>query len=137
MKPAETKTLYESACKSKRILPQQEEGEKWHKVLRDFEMRDVKAALDAWWRSADRDSKGDLKSKWLPEPAELCLTVQRERRKREVISAEPKVFVGWECPKCRYRCGGYVALDDTQPRVCRRPGCNTAMAEKLRERSVA
>ncbi len=97
MKPVESKALYEKACGVRRIKPQQEEYEQWHKNIRDFEPRDVQAALDAWWASTERDRDGDAKSKWLPTPGELLGLVIAARDKRIVRAREPEDLVFLMC----------------------------------------
>lgn len=98
MKPVETKRLYERACREKRRDAKQDEMNLWHRVLRGFEVRDVESALDAWWASTDRDEKGELRSKWLPSPAELkplAIAAQRKREAAERIDFCGNCALGW------------------------------------------
>lgn len=119
MTPTETKAIYEAACKCKRMAPVQEEGAMWHKSLREYEARDVRAALDTWWSSTDRDSKGDLKSAWPPAPGELRPIVERVRHQRQVSAAIPRDLLCFECQGCRYRCTSFPPIGTTPTVKCR------------------
>jgi len=134
MKPKETEEIYASACKAKRLVPQQDEGRMWHKTLSAFEAQDVKAALDAWWSSTETDSKGELKSKWLPAPGELIPLVERAQRKRIHELTTPKIYAAWFCTPCSLRFGGFIEPDDVKPRKC--PSCGSVMAEIHREKAA-
>lgn len=97
MKPAETKRIYESACRSKRIVPNQDEFDRWHKVLRGYEARDVEAALDGWWSDATLTSNGRPRGAFLPEPAELKPLIEIAHIRREAAAREPQDMILWEC----------------------------------------
>jgi hypothetical protein len=97
MKPAETKRVYEQACRTKRITPQDDEGRAWHRVLRDFEARDVEAALDAWWADTTPNLHGEPRGKWMPTPAELKPIVDRIVAKHAAAKREPQDIVWLEC----------------------------------------
>lgn len=131
MTPAETKQLYESACKTKRMTSVQEEGAMWHKAFKGYEVADVRAALDAWWASTDRDSKGDLKSQWMPAPGELIAFVERAKQKRETSAAIPRDLVCFECQSCRYRCTSFPPRGTTPAINCR--VCGNGMSVFCRE----
>ena len=135
MTPKETEAIYTEACRAKRIAPQAEEGRMWHKALKDYEARDVRTALDAWWASTDRDSKGDLKSQWMPAPGELIAFVERAKHKREAAAAIPRFLTCWECPPCRYRCTGFYPKGSDYIATC--PHCGKPMAVFHRERGAA
>lgn len=116
MKPADTKRLYESACKTRRVTPQEDEARAWHKNLLSFEVRDVQAALDAWWASTARDEKGELRSRWLPAPAELKEFTERAVRRLAVDAAEPQDMVMWECVgEGRHRYTGFYPRSKPTP----------------------
>lgn len=134
MKPAETKRLYERACGAKRIVPQEDEGRAWHRVLRDFEARDVEAALDAWWADTTTGKDGRPRGAWLPTPAELKPLAEAAERKRKVADAEPKDYVSWRCA-CGYGMGGFVSRDDRRERKC--PACGKPMPELSRDAAQA
>jgi hypothetical protein len=136
MKPADTKRIYEAACKARRMDPVQEEGKEWHDTLRSFEERDVETAMKAWWASTDRDAGGELRSKWPPKAGELKSLVIVAQRKREAAAREPKDFVAWECPwpeGCAWRCTGWRSPEDLRGRKCDR--CGRSMHEALREKA--
>jgi len=97
MKPADTKRIYEQACCAKRIKPQDEEGRTWHRVLREFEARDVEAALDAWWADITPGHDNQPRGKWLPTPAELKPLVKRAEIKRISAQRESMDMIAWEC----------------------------------------
>lgn len=101
MKPAETKQIYERACRTKRLTPSEDEGRAWHKTLRQFEARDVEAALDSWW--GDRTPSGiDGRPRgcFLPSPAELLPLVEKARTSREAKTREHRVEIQTHCPGC-------------------------------------
>lgn len=134
MKPAETKAIYEAASRAKRLPVVQEESEDWHKHLRAFEAADVRAGLDLWNASTERDSKGELKSKWLPAPAELKVLAERAQRARLVKESTPKVYARWECPSCRFISAAFVPENDTRGSRCRK--CGKPMNEIFRGRAA-
>lgn len=134
MKPSETRKIYETQCRARRITPQQDEFEMWHKHLKEFDARDIEAAVDAWNSSTATDNAGELRAKWLPKPAELAplvrAVIDRRRRERET----PKDFVVWGCPKpggCGFTCSGFV--DTLHTKNC--PRCGKPMFERLREKA--
>lgn len=134
MKPAETKRLYERECRARRITPQQDEFNLWHKNLRKFEIRDVDAALDSWNSCTDTDDKGESRGKWLPKPAELIPLILHEQRARETQQQGPKDRVGLTCTnlQCPYRCVTFLAKGEQVPqRECRL--CHAPMTEFYRE----
>ena len=131
MKPSETEAIYKSAIAAKRIAFQREEAQMWHKALSGYEAQDVRAALDAWWASTATDSKGELKSKWLPAPGELKPLVERVQGKRKVDAMEPKQLVAWRCPDCKSTRCAYISVEDHRPRRC--STCGASMDEVLRE----
>lgn len=109
MKPAETKRIYETACRSKRAEIVQEEFQRWHRVLRGFEARDVEAGLDAWWADDTPTHNGRPRGAFLPEPAELKPLVEAAQRKREAAAREPQDLLIWRCTKCIHTCTSYIA----------------------------
>lgn len=131
MTPAETKRLYERECRARRVTPQQDEFNLWHKNLRKFEVRDVDAALDSWNASTATDDKGESRSKWLPKPGELIPFVLAAINQRERAAAAPKDIVGWHCAACNYRSAGVIDRTDSRPRSC--PRCAKLLTEFRRE----
>jgi hypothetical protein len=87
MKPAETKALYEKACRSRRMEPVQEEAQEWHKQLRGYEARDVQYGIDTWFASTDTDERGQPKSRFLPVPAELKKLAEVALRRHAAVIA--------------------------------------------------
>lgn len=134
MKPEQTKRLYEGACRSRRLDPVQEEGASWHRALRTYEAADVETALADWDRSTERDSKGDLLSRWLPAVARLEALTKAAQRKREAAARVPQDLVMWRCAgKFQHTCSGFVArgADTGAPdRKCR---CGADLHLALRE----
>jgi hypothetical protein len=121
MKTAETKKIYEKACAAKRLKFQQEEYELWHRSLKDLDLRDVETALDAWWISPATDSNGDLKSRWLPAPAELRGMALEVSRRRAAQASITTFMVCWRCPTCRATQTGFLSPEDRGLRFCRSP----------------
>ncbi len=97
MKPEETKRIYERACRAKRVVPQDEEGRLWHRVLRSFPAEDVEKALDEWWADTTPGHDGQPRGKWLPAPAELKPLVERIAAQREAARRAPQDLLYWEC----------------------------------------
>lgn len=118
MKPSETESLYTEACRARRISPQAEEGREWHKQLRQYELKDVRTALDAWTRDTTQTKDGTPRGKWLPAPAELTPLVEKIVRDRETRAAIPRYYVRWLCPKCSYSLAGYLAVGESGGRTC-------------------
>lgn len=132
MKPAETKRVYERACRTRRMAPQEEEGHAWHRNLRAFELRDVEAAMDAWWASTATDGYGELRSKWLPAPAELKALVAVVEKVRKAKASSPTDYLRWECLKCQRICGGFHPRGDPTPTNRRCPcGGNLKLIERM------
>ena len=119
MKPSEVEKFYQRACGVRHNTPQVEEGREWAKILRDIEQRDADVAISNWWASTETDSKGDLKSNWLPAPADLKRFVYAAINRRRVASAEHKDLVRWQCPDCgRFACGFLSHGFDGPPLIC-------------------
>ena len=121
MKPSETELIYKQACLSKRIVPQVEEGRMWHKVLASCEAVDVRTAIDVWWASIERDAQGELRSRFLPTPAELLGLSHYAAQKRVQRSSQKTYLVAWRCPTCKGGCCGFLAQGADTFRTCRRP----------------
>lgn len=134
----ECETIYRDECLSRRIHPQLEEGVKWFKQLAMFDVRDVRAALDAWNKSSERNARGEPRNNWLPNVgSELVPLVMDIQRKRSSRNSDRSMFVRWECPDCHCGSSGFVAPDDFQTRRCRKPLgqgriCAGAMGETVR-----
>jgi hypothetical protein len=122
MTPKETEEIYKNACRSKRVVPQIEEGRMWHKALSMCDVRDVRSALDAWWASTEKNDRGELKSKWLPAPGELKPLIDEAARRRMNAAAQPTELVRWQCPDCHVTMSGLIATNDYRTRTCRRCG---------------
>lgn len=134
MKPEQTKRIYESACRSRRLDPMQEEGASWHHALRTFEARDVETALLDWNRSTERDSKGDLLSKWLPAVAQLVTLTKAAQRKRETAAREPQDMIVWRCSgQVVHTCTGFVARGASTGTADRKCHCGAELHLVLRE----
>jgi hypothetical protein len=134
VKTTETRKVYEKSCATKRLKFQQEEFEVWHRSLKDLELRDVEATLDAWWISPAVDSNGDLKSRWLPAPAELRMMALEISHKR-VAQAKVKTFlVGWKCPACAHTVMTFLPAGDSAIRACK---CGAEMQIMCDERPRA
>ncbi|HZP06180.1 MAG TPA: hypothetical protein VFB43_14860 [Terracidiphilus sp.] len=135
MTPDETNRLYRGACQSKGRVPNQEQGRSWHRTLRSFDTRDVEAALDAWNASTERDSKGDLKSKWLPAPGELKPLVLAAQSKRESAAREPEDLLCLSCEgPVPHRFTSFIrrsAVPDLDRRRCR--SCGAKLRVEKRE----
>lgn len=131
MKTAETKAVYERECRSRRIVPQDEEGRRWHRALSDYERRDVDAALDAWNSDTTQTSTGRPRGAFLPDPAELKPLVEREVRRRETNAREPRDFVAYQCPECFYRASAFMIRNIARRVDCAR--CGKPMSEFKRE----
>ncbi len=133
MTPHETKRIYEQACRTKRITPQDDEGRAWHRVLRGYEVRDVETALDGWWADTTPSHDGQPRGKWLPTPAELKPLVEKAQSKRVSAAREPQDFLAWECSGCHYTCTGFVARSAPVPegRAC--PCCRASLNLRVRE----
>lgn len=124
MKPAETKRIYEAACRARRITPQDDEGRVWHRTLRDFETGDVEEALDGWWADTTPGHDGQPRGKWLPTPAELKPLVARVRQKREAAAREPQDILRWECVN-HHRYAGFIARSKPTPPAWPCRGCGS------------
>jgi hypothetical protein len=133
MQHSEVEKFYQRACGVRRLTPQVEEGREWARILREFDHKDADAAINAWWTNTATDSNGDLKSKWLPTPAELRQAVWAAKRRREVSTSIRKDFVAWKCSSCPYTCSGFSNSAEAPAH------CGRAMDEQYREseRSVA
>lgn len=118
MKPAETKRIYEQACRAKRADIVQEEGEKWHKVLRAYEACDVESALGVWWADTTPTQSGRARGAFLPEPAELKPLAEAAQRKREAATREPKDLLAWECQgQQKHTFSGFIARSKLTPQA--------------------
>ena len=118
MKPTETSAIYSEACRSRRIVPQEEEGRLWHKVLSGFDAKDVRSAVDIWGKDVTLGKDGAPRGKWLPAPAELTPLVEKILRDRETHAAVPRCYVRWLCPKCSYFLAGYLGVGESGGRTC-------------------
>ena len=132
MKPEETKRIYQSACRAKRVEIVQEESEKWHKVLRPFEARDVETALSAWWADTTSTQTGRPRGAFLPEPVELKPLVQAAQSKREAAAREPRDLLAWECQgQQKHTFSGFIARSKLTPSVqCRYCGARLRLIHR-------
>lgn len=131
MKPAETARIYQAACKAKRQDVSDDQGRHWHRVLREFEARDVETALEAWWADTSLTASGRPRGAYLPEPQELKNLAEHARRKREAAAREPQDVLMWQCKVCMYRAIGFIAHGATPPiRKCPRDGSHLALEKR-------
>lgn len=134
MKPAETERLYVRACRERRLEPQQEEGQAWHKAVKQFELRDVEAGLERWSASTERDAQGNVKSKWLPVASELRALAEAAKKKREAAAAEPQDVLIWQCEK-GHRFSRYIPRKEpitTTPGQCSSCGAPVVRTQRMK-----
>ena len=132
MKPSETTALYVEACRSRRLVPQEEEGRQWHKSFSHYEAKDVRAGLDAWTADTTPSKDGTPRGKWLPAPAELKPLVERIVQRRAESAAVKRYAVRLGCPTCRHTFLGFFAVDQEAKGNCRAAAaggvaCNTPL----------
>lgn len=131
MNRAEMEKLYTRACKSRRIEPQQEEGQAWLKAFKDFEARDVEAALNAWDNSSELNEQGQPRGKWLPKPVELKPLIEAARRRREANTQGPQDLLLFECAS-RHKLSCFIQRAKPTPGTKRCP-CGSPMECVKRE----
>ena len=131
MKPSETEQIYGEQCRSRRIAPQEDEGRAWHKYLRQYDAKDVRAALDAWSRDTTPTKDGTPRGKWLPAPVELVPVVERLLREKAARAAVPAFYVRWMCETCKIAKAGFLAHGDSDERTC----CSSPMKIIVDERN--
>ena len=100
MTAREVERIYVLACRQRKIKPGMEEGQEWHRQLRNFEVGDVKAAVARWDSDATPRNDGQPRSKWLPTPAVIARMV-RERTAGAHKAGEPAAQ-----NTVRFECGG-------------------------------
>lgn len=102
MKPSEMKTIYEEACRTavNRPIPDAAQAKMWLEILGVFDAADVRGGLVLWWRSRECNEQGELKSKWLPAPAELEPLCERARRAKASDLRGSEEFSAWRCSEC-------------------------------------
>lgn len=120
MKPSETTALYVEACRSRRLVPQEEEGRQWHKSFSHYEAKDVRAGLDAWTADTTPSKDGTPRGKWLPAPAELVPVIERFLHQRIARAAVPTYYVRWSCSECNHSMSSFLAVGDSSSRPCPR-----------------
>ena len=87
-------------------------------ALKFFEVRDVRAALDRWWASTDRDDRGELRSRFLPAPGDLIPLIQAESRKHFASLDQALELVRRICPDCGSATLGFCRPGDDNERIC-------------------
>ena len=118
MKPSETTAIYVESCRSRRIVPQEEEGRLWHKLLALYDAKDVRAALDVWWADTTLGKDGEPRGKWMPAPTELKPLVERVVRDKAARAAVKRYLVCWLCKSCRHRMSGFLSAEESSIRKC-------------------
>lgn len=118
MKPSETTAIYVEACRSRRLVPQEEEGRQWHKSFSHYEAKDVRAGLDAWTADTTPSKDGTPRGKWLPAPAELVPVIEQILRKKAARALVPTHYVRWACSACKATRAGFLAQGDNDQRKC-------------------
>ena len=123
MKPREMQQFYEEACRtaSNRPIPDPAQAKVWQQVLGAFDVADLRGGLELWWASTDRTHDGELKSKWLPAPAELKLLCEQTRRSRAAKAAKGERLVRWECVDCKTTTCAFLMNDSNLDRRCKAP----------------
>jgi len=120
MKPAEMKVIYEEACRTavNRPVPDPIQAKAWLETLGFFDVKDVRGGLALWWASTSCDERGEIRSKWLPAPAELKPLCEQARRGTQAKRAQGERLVLWQCPDCKARLSGFPVIGASLERRC-------------------
>jgi len=122
VKPTEMKQIYEEACRTavNRPVPDPAQAKAWLETLGFFDAKDVRGGLSLWWASTACDERGEVRSKWLPAPAELKPLCEQARRGIQAKKAQGERLVLWQCPSCNARLSGFPVQGASLERRCQK-----------------
>ncbi len=116
----QVESVYVRACRKRRLLPNQDEGQEWYRRLKGFELADVARALSEWDADVTLDLRGQPKSKWLPSAVELANLAAAIAEKRLKL-AGPVDLLYWRCEGPQsHRWVAYIgrSVDNPETGIC-------------------